>query len=149
MNVRSLRKEATPMGLTYTRATVEALDRANSPVEARFLIDTGAIDCLLPASVLDRAGIQPEGKALYELADGRTIELSFGRARIRFAEGIAVAKVILGPEGSEPILGAIALEDAGFAVDPATQTLKRLATRSLKKLPCAAGGFQALKPLRH
>ena len=122
------------MGLTYTVATIEALDGAGVPVEARFLIDTGAIDCLMPASTLHSAGIQPEGSALYELADGQPIELTFGRARIRFLDTLAVAKIIFGPEGAEPLLGAIALEDAGFTVDPATQTLKRVPIRSLKRV---------------
>lgn len=122
------------MGLTYTVATIEALDGAGVPIEARFLIDTGAIDCLMPASALRSAGIQPEGSALYELADGQPIELTFGRARIRFQDTLAVAKIIFGPEGAEPLLGAIALEDAGFTVDTATQTLKRVPIRSLKRV---------------
>lgn len=134
MKPRPLRKSGCSVGLTHTNATVEALDRPGSPLEVRFLIDTGAIDCLMPASSLRRAGVQPEGRALYELADGQTIELTFGRVRIRFLDTVAVAKIIFGPENAEPLLGAIALEDAGVAVDPATQALKRIAVRSLKKL---------------
>ena len=52
-------------------------------------------------------------------------------------------KVIFGPEGSEPILGAMALEYAGFTVDPSSQTLKRLAARSLKS---ACRDFAAIAP---
>ena len=122
------------MGLTYAIATVGALDGAGTPVEAKFLIDTGAIDCLMPASALRSAGVQPEGSAVYELADGQSIELTFGWARIRFLDTVAVAKIIFGPEGAEPLLGAIALEDAGFSVDPATNTLKRVVVRSLKRV---------------
>jgi len=44
-----------------------------------------------------------------------------------------MAKVVFGPEGAEPILGVIAVESAGVAVDPVTNTLKRLSVRSLKK----------------
>lgn len=122
------------MGLTHTDATVEALDRPGSSLEVRFLVDTGAIDCLMPESTLRRVGVQPEGRAIYELADGQTVELTFGRVRIRFLDTVAVAKIIFGPEHAEPLLGTIALEDAGVAVDPASQTLKRIAVRSLKKL---------------
>ncbi len=121
------------MGLTYTVATVEALHLGGPAVEARFLVDTGAIDCLLPGSLLQKAGIQPEGSDLYELADGQTLRFSFGWARLRFMDTVAIAKVIFGPEAAEPILGVIALESAGVAVDPMTHTLKRLATRSLKR----------------
>ncbi len=135
MQPRPLRKQGTQhVGLTYTVGTVEALGGAGTPVEARFLIDTGAIDCLAPASILHSAGIQPVGTALYELADGQTIELTFGRALIRFLNTETIVKIIFGPEGVEPLLGAIALEDAGFTVDPANNTLKHVPLRSLKRV---------------
>jgi len=121
------------MGLTYTVGTVGAVDRSGSPVEAKFLVDTGAIDCLLPTRALLQAGIQPDGTALYELADGQTREMSFAWARICFMDTVAMSKVVFGPDGVEPILGVMALESAGITVDPVTNTLKRLATRSLKK----------------
>ena len=121
------------MGLTYTVATLEAIDGKGTPVGTQFLVDTGAVDCLLSSSLLHKAGVQPEGTDLYELADGQARELSFGWARIRFMQTLAIAKVVFGPEGAEPILGVIALESAGIAVDPLTNTLKRLATRSLKR----------------
>jgi hypothetical protein len=44
-----------------------------------------------------------------------------------------IVKIIFGPEDAEPLLGAIALESAGFVVDPSNQTLRRLGARSLKK----------------
>ncbi|HEY6925321.1 MAG TPA: aspartyl protease family protein [Steroidobacteraceae bacterium] len=120
------------MGLTHVTATVMPLEGKGSPVTDTFLVDTGAIDCLLPASALHRAGIEPQRADFYELADGQLIEFPVGVARIEFMGSLAIAKVIFGPEGSEPILGAMALEYAGFTVDPSSQTLKRLAARSLK-----------------
>ena len=45
---------------------------------------------------------------------------------------ITIGRVIFGPENVEPILGATALESAGILIDPASQTLKRLPTISLK-----------------
>src|SRR5262249_47802431 len=133
MRVRSLGAQGSGMGLTYTMAAVEALDATPPPFQARFLADTGATDCLLPAALLRSAGIQPEGTSLYELADGRTVQLEFGWVRLRFMNTVAIAKVVFGPEDAEPILGVIALESAGVSVDPLTNTLKRLATRSLKR----------------
>ena len=43
-----------------------------------------------------------------------------------------VAPVIFGPEGSEPLLGVLALEGLGISVDPKTRSLKREYARSLK-----------------
>lgn len=121
------------MGLLYTDVTVQSLTPNAASINARFLVDTGAVDCLLPADRLLEIGIEPESKDVYELADGQILELPVGWARLRFLETVAIAKVVFGPHGAEPILGVIALETAGVALDPLTNTLKRLARRSLKK----------------
>ena len=132
MSLRRVRSKGTNMELTHVTATVTPLEGEGFPVTDTFLVDTGAIDCLLPASVLHRAGIKPQRADFYELADGQLIEFPVGVARVEFMGSLAIAKVIFGPEGAEPILGAMALEYAGFTVDPSSQTLKRLAARSLK-----------------
>ena len=122
------------MGLTHVTASVQPIDSSCKPIEARFLVDTGAIDCLLPASLLAQAGIEPQEICAYELANGEVIEYPVGAARIDFMDTMALCKIIFGPEGAEPILGVIALEYAGITIDPTTQRLKRLAVRSLKKV---------------
>jgi clan AA aspartic protease len=132
MTLRRVKTQGTNMGLTHVTATVSRLEGAGVPVTGTFLVDTGAIDCLLPASHLRRAGIEPQRSEFYELADGQLIEFPVGVARIEFMGSLAIARIIFGPEDSEPILGAMALEYAGFTVDPSTQTLKRFAARSLK-----------------
>lgn len=125
------------MGLLYTDVVVQALAPTGLSINARFLVDTGAVDCLLPADRLHEIGIEPESKDVYELADGQILELPVGWARLRFLETVAIAKVVFGPAGAGPILGVIALETAGVALDPLTNTLKRLAKRSLKGSPRA------------
>ena len=121
------------MGITHTSVAVTTLDRSGQPFERKFLVDTGAMDCLAPASLLEKAGVQREGTDLYELANGETVEFPFGYARMTFIGTEIITKIIFGPENAEPILGVMALEHAGITVDPTTQTLKRMATRSLKK----------------
>ena len=121
------------MGITHVSATVSPVLPGGSSVTAKFLVDTGAIDCLLPASLLRQAGIEPDRADFYELADGRLIELPVAFARIEFMGTLVIVKFVFGPEDAEPILGAIALEAAGFVVDPINQSLRRLAARSLKK----------------
>jgi hypothetical protein len=49
--------------------TVKALG-GNDRYEAPFLLDTGAIDSMAPATALRRIGITPVGSKAYELADG-------------------------------------------------------------------------------
>ena len=121
------------MGLTHVTTTIRKLAGRRKGFEAEFLVDTGAVDCLAPAKALHKAGIKPEGKNVYELADGSRVELEYGFARISLMGEETVAAVIFGPEGSEPILGILALEGLGISVDPKTRSLKREHTRSLKQ----------------
>lgn len=126
------------MGLIYTDVSVQSLHGNASSIDSPFLVDTGAVDCLMSAARLREVGIEPESTDVYELADGRVLELPVGWARLQFMGTVAIAKVVFGPEGAEPILGVIALETAGVTLDPLTNTLKRLAKRSLKRsTPCS------------
>ena len=120
------------MGMTHVTARVVDVGRTGSPYEAEFLVDTGSLHCLAPASRLRRANVAPEGKQVYELANGEPVEYQYGFARIAFLGDETVAHVIFGPENAEPILGVVALENTGVIVDPATQTLKRLPALPLK-----------------
>jgi len=119
------------MGLTHVTVTVRPLAGKKS-FEGEFLVDTGAIDCLLPGSALKKLGIKPEGRDVYELADGSTVEMAVGFARVRFMGAETVTKVIFGDEGVEPILGVVALESTGIGVDPVTRTLRRMTAKPLK-----------------
>ena len=120
------------MGLTHVTVTLKAKQSAKRKYEADFLVDTGATDCLGPASELEKAGIVPAGKMTYELADGKTVEYNFGLVVIEFMGEITAGRVIFGPKGAEPILGVTALESVGILVDPVKQTLKRMPAIPLK-----------------
>lgn len=133
MTLLPARKKVTLMGITHVSATVKPILPGGSSVTADFLVDTGAIDCLLPASLLRQAGVEPERADFYELADGKLIELPVAFAHIEFMGCDVIVKIIFGPEDAEPLLGAIALESAGFVVDMSNQTLRRMSARSLKK----------------
>jgi len=120
------------MGLTHVTTRVAPLAGSKKFFEGEFVVDTGAIDCLVPASALKRIGIKPEGRDVYELANGETAEYPVGFARISFMGSHTVTKVIFGPEGAEPILGVVALESTGIGVDPVTRTLRRMSAKPLK-----------------
>jgi clan AA aspartic protease len=120
------------MGLTHVTVAVSDLAKSTAPYQGEFLVDTGAIDCLAPRDGLLAAGIRPEGRAIYELADGTSVELEYGFARIAFVGEETVSQVIFGASDCEPILGAVALENVGVVVDPVSKTLKRLHAKPLK-----------------
>lgn len=121
------------MGLTHV--AVRLFNSASSDTyEADFLVDTGATDTMAPASDLKKLGIQPLGKDVYELANGELVEYEYGNAELRFMNEIVPIRIVFGPDGSEPILGVIALEAAGFIVDPKNRMLRKLRARSLKRV---------------
>ena len=120
------------MGLTHVTARVSDLAKQGSVFEAEFLVDTGWIDCLVPREHLLAAGIRPEGKAVYELANGQPVEYEYGFARLSFMGEETVAQIIFGPPDAEPILGVVALDNTGLVVDPVTKDLKRLHAKPLK-----------------
>jgi clan AA aspartic protease len=120
------------MGLTHVTTKISDLAKSGQAYEAEFLVDTGAIDCMVAREHLLAAGIQPEGKSVYELANGEPVEYEFGFARVSFMGDETVSRVIFGPPKTEPLLGVVALESVGVVVDPVTRRLKRLPAKPLK-----------------
>jgi clan AA aspartic protease len=122
------------MGVTYTTVAAANPSEPSRRWVGNFLVDTGAFDCMAPATHLRAVGIFPAGKRTYELADGSELEMEIGVARIEFMGEFVGATIIFGPDDVEPILGVTALESAGIEVDPQNQQLKRLPAVKLKVL---------------
>lgn len=120
------------MGITQVTAAVRNPARPRRLWEALFLVDTGAVDCLVPGKRLRALGLKPRGKRTYELADGTEVTLDVTVAEIEFMGETVGATVIYGPDDAEPILGVTALESVGIEVDPRSQRLKRLPAVRLK-----------------
>jgi len=120
------------MGITQVTAAVRNPAKPDTAWEGLFLVDTGAVDCLVPARHLRELGIVPRSKRIYELADGSEITFEVGVAEIEFMGDRVGATVIFGADDAEPILGVTALESVGIEVDPRSQRLKRLPTVRLK-----------------
>jgi clan AA aspartic protease len=122
----------TDMGVTHVTVTVRNSADPERTWEGLFLIDTGAIDCLVPGGRLREIGLSPRAKRTYELADGSEIKMDITTAEIEFMGELVGSTVIFGPDDSQPILGVTALESVGIEVDPRTQRLKRLPAVRLK-----------------
>jgi predicted aspartyl protease len=120
------------MGITHVSVRVSDLARVGTPFEEEFLADTGAIDCMAPRDRLIEAGIEPEARSVYELATGESVEYEVGFARIAFAGVETVTPIIFGPRDTQAILGVVALESAGFTVDPVSQQLRKIPAKPLK-----------------
>ena len=120
------------MGLTHIQVSLKRLGSSKRSFTSDFLVDTGAIDSMAPATKLRSIGIQPIGEKAYELADGTKQTYEYGLVAIEFMNEMTAGRVIFGPDDVEPILGVTALESAGLSVDPAGQTLRRLPAIPLK-----------------
>ena len=120
------------MGITQVTVAVCNPGEPERRWEELFLVDTGAIDCLVPANRLQEIGIKPEGKRTYELADGTEVAMNIAGARFEFMGEFVWTTVIFGKDEAEPILGVTALESVGIEVDPQNQRLKRLPAVRLK-----------------
>src|SRR5215213_9707531 len=120
------------MGLTHVAVKIGNLG-SRKLYNAEFLVDTGAVESMAPASELKRVGIKPVGRRTYELASGELREYEYGLAQLSFMDEITSTDIIFGPDNAEPILGVLALEGAGFIVDPKSQTLRKLRVRPLKQ----------------
>ena len=87
------------------------------------LVDTGSTYSVFPAKVLRRLGVEPHRRSSFELADGTRREWPIGRTWLRLDGRQELSLVVFGDEESEPILGAVALEEFLLAPDPVRRRL--------------------------
>ena len=87
------------------------------------LVDTGATYSCVPREILDRIGARSEEEWPFVLADGRTVSYPIGTARVRLSGRSRLTVVVFGEPGSEPLIGAVTLEEFGLAADPVHRRL--------------------------
>ena len=86
-------------------------------------VDTGAFYTTLPARLLRDLGIAPMGKRRFLVADGRRVEMEYGRAWATIDGESEITIVAFGADDAPPVLGAYTLEGLALAVDPSSQRL--------------------------
>ena len=120
------------MGATHVTVRITNPADSDRYWEGLFLVDTGATDSLVPRPHLETIGLEPEGKRVYELADGSEIAVDVAVAKIEFMGEFVGGTVVFGDADAEPLLGVTALESVGIEVDPVNQRLRRLPAVRLK-----------------
>ena len=120
------------MGMTHVTVMIRNPAEPERIWEGLFLVDTGAVDCLVPGKHLRSIGLEPKAKRTYELADGSEVKMDITTADIEFMGDLVGSTIIFGADDAEPILGVTALESVGIEIDPRTQRLKRLPAPRLK-----------------
>ena len=91
------------------------------PVQAA--VDTGATMVTLPASILRGLDVPPMETQTAEFANGEVREVAVGETWVRVDGQVVWTPVVFNDEGTPPLLGAMALEQARLAVDPVRQRL--------------------------
>src|SRR5207302_4681120 len=115
----------TDLGHIYAVLTIRPLAGSSKACTGRALVDTGATDTFLPASVLRKLGIEPSARRVYELADGTEQELPIGFGVIEVDGLAAGATLVFAGEKEEPLLGVTVLESTGLWIDPQRERLIR------------------------
>ena len=122
------------MGVTHVNVVIRNPAEPSRSWEGSFLVDTGAIDSLVPRPHLESIGLMPKGQRTHELADGSEVRMDVTTGDIEFMDEITAGLIIIGDADAEPLLGVTALESAGVEVDPQSQRLKKLPSVRLKTL---------------
>ena len=100
--------------------------------EGTFLADTGAIDCIVPRSVLESVGLRPVAERVYTLADGGEVGMEHAVGEIELMGARIGATIVISDDDAIPLLGATAMQSAGVEVDPRNGRLRQLPSISLR-----------------
>jgi len=112
------------VGITFANVKVSNPRREDLGfVEREFLIDTGAIYSVVPASDLEALGVTRSKHQIFTLADGTHQGYDIGEACFDLGVERATSRVVFAPEGVTPLIGAMTLEALGLMVNPVTREL--------------------------
>ena len=113
------------------------LDRA---WDGTYLVDTGAIDCVVPRRFLDEIGLSAMDSRVYGLADGREIRMDVTFGVIEFMGGRTGKDIVmLDDDGAEPLLGVTVLESLGIEIDARNEQLTKLPSTRMRGIRPASG----------
>ena len=88
------------------------------------VVDSGAVMLVLPQDLVEALGLRTLRKAIVTYADERKEERNVaGVVSVKVAGRSVETTCVVGPPGSEPLLGQIVLEEADLLVDCANQRL--------------------------
>jgi aspartyl protease family protein len=110
------------MSTFQQKIQVSTLDGSRSK-ELSAWVDTGAAYTWIPRTVLEDLGIAPTFHRRFRLANGTEIERDCAQANVKVDGSQLITVCVFGDQGSEPLLGAVTLEEMGLGVDPLNQRL--------------------------
>jgi clan AA aspartic protease len=113
-------------GMTHIAVRVANPAHPRRVARIRFLVDSGAVYSLAPATVLGTLGIRPHSSRTFLLADGSEITRQMGDAIFMIDGQRAASPVIFGEEDDAALLGTVSLQSLGLVLDPMKRVLRPL-----------------------
>ena len=119
------------MGIFYVDAKVRNWqnrflppDRQGDEVSCDMLVDSGAAELALPAELIEFLRLEELGEVRVFTADGGQHEYRvLGIVELEVQGRLCQVRVIELPRGSEPLLGAVPLEEMDWRIDPSQKKL--------------------------
>jgi predicted aspartyl protease len=111
------------MGLTHLDIGVGHPSDFDKMETVELLVDSGASYSVVPATILERLGIQPHTEQRFRLADGSRIVRKRGGALFKYGDKTGTADVIFGEPDDSLLLGSFTLEALGLGLDPIRREL--------------------------
>jgi predicted aspartyl protease len=110
------------MGLFKQLVTVGSADGSRT-VDVEAWVDTGSTYTWLPSATLRALGFEPSEEREFILANGQRERRPVAQARLSLGGPSFYTYCAFAESGEELLLGAVALEEAGLAVDPVNKRL--------------------------
>ena len=121
------------MGIMRVNATIRNPADLDQAWEGMFLVDTGAIDCVVPRKHLEGIGLEPIDSRVCGLADGSEIRLDVTGGVIDFMGGRTSKDIVmLEDDNAEPLLGVTVLESLGIEIDARNEQLTKLPSTRMR-----------------
>jgi len=111
------------MGTFREPIQIASPKRPKASIALEAIVDTGATYSWIPEEILKRIGVKSIETRPLKIASGKVIRRKLGLILITVREKTMPTPVLFGDKGSEPLLGAVTLEELGFSVDPVHRTL--------------------------
>lgn len=93
-------------------------------ISVEALVDTGSLMLCINENIQEVLQLPVDGQRVFEMANGKVIQcLIVHGVQIRFQGSSTCCRAIVLPGDSEPLLGAIPMEDLGVVIDPKRQEL--------------------------
>ncbi|MFW0859535.1 MAG: hypothetical protein AAGB97_05085 [Dehalococcoidia bacterium] len=101
--------------MTHVTVIIRNPAEAERTWEGLFLIDAGAVDCVVPGKYLRDIGLNPKARRTYELADGSEVKMDITTGEIEFMGDLVGSTIIFG--------ASLTLDIASSLVDPQPTTV--------------------------